>query len=161
MADDMRFLANPFLSGLRRALPVPLAQSFGAPERTAPPPRWIGPTAGVDGVRPLTPADARMFLGQAYDPASTYGRNRLTGKVERIDSPMPDAVGQTTDAHRDPARSDNVPTERRDYPVTLPNGSSITVNATSREEAEEAVMHFLQRDRARGGAATSRAGRKE
>ncbi|HEX9328534.1 MAG TPA: hypothetical protein VF915_18550, partial [Reyranella sp.] len=98
MRNDMVFLANPNLAGLQLAAPESLSPSL--PGRTVQP-RAVGPVAPTvedDGFRPLTPADARMFLGRNYDPATTYRRNRLTGKIEPIGGlPAADDVGQTTD----------------------------------------------------------------
>ena len=113
MRDDMVFLANPYLSGLQLAPPEPLSPSlpgFNVQPRVAPP-RALGPVAPTvedDGFRPLMPADAMMFLGRNYDPARTYRRNRLTGKIEPIGNPaLTDNDGQTTETgERTPPLSD-------------------------------------------------------
>ena len=62
MRDGAILLANRYFSGLRVAPCV----------------------AADDGFRPLTVSDAQMLLGQACDPATPYGRNRLTGAIEPV-----------------------------------------------------------------------------
>ncbi len=39
------------------------------------------------GYRPLSLAEAQMFLGRQYDRTQAYRRNRLTGEIEAVDSP--------------------------------------------------------------------------
>ena len=101
--DEMIFLTNPYLAGLRLASPEPLSPSLPAVNvqpRVAPP-RALGPVAPTtedDGFRPLPAADARMFLGRNYDPARTYRRNRLTGEIEPMGVlPAADDIEQTTE----------------------------------------------------------------
>lgn len=37
-----------------------------------------------DAYEPLNEANAKMYLGQAYDPTKAYQRNKITGKIEPI-----------------------------------------------------------------------------
>jgi hypothetical protein len=93
MADDVMFLANPYLSGLRRAPGMALAPSAPAlpgfdVRPQALPPRQAAAMPEDDGFRPLSAADARMFLGASWQPGMAYRRNRLTGRIEAIDDPL-------------------------------------------------------------------------
>ena len=80
----------------------------------------VAPAVEDDGFRPgPTPADARMFLGQAYDPAVAYRRNRLTGEIEPIGGPLfAKDTGQTTE----PVESDRPAPSDRERLLELGRG---------------------------------------
>jgi hypothetical protein len=83
MRDRKMFPGNPFPAAGQALPPPPPAPGFNVGPNGMP----MRPMMRDEATRPLAPADARMFLGRAYDPAKTYRRDRRSGHVEPVDEP--------------------------------------------------------------------------